>query len=183
MTAASVRRRSEAGEVAGGEKGWARRERRAGQCSAAPVLRRSVALTRTNADAARTARRVLRLCRVNQARLDVTVGCARKVRTTGQSGRSGRGPGNLKRPDEASASAPRQREEGLLNVDVALGRSLEEAEAELVGELLALLLGDDLCEVTAAQKVNRLERLQAPDWPVRRQPYAPSCRSSRTCCQ
>jgi hypothetical protein len=43
-----------------------------------------------------------------------------------------------------NANKPCKREESLLDVDVALGGSLEEAETKLIGELLTLLLGNDL---------------------------------------
>lgn len=42
------------------------------------------------------------------------------------------------------AHAPRQRKEGLFDVDVALRRRLEEAQAKFVCEFLPLLLRDDL---------------------------------------
>jgi hypothetical protein len=52
-----------------------------------------------------------------------------------------RGRGERKRK---TGSVPSQREESLLNLDVALCRRLEEAETKLVRELLTLLLRDDL---------------------------------------
>jgi hypothetical protein len=44
--------------------------------------------------------------------------------------------------DEARLDVRGERVEGLVDVDVALGRDLEEGDAELVGQRLALLRGD-----------------------------------------
>lgn len=45
--------------------------------------------------------------------------------------------------DDAGLDVGGQAVKGLVNVDAALGRDLEEGDAQLVGQLLALLGGDD----------------------------------------
>ena len=46
------------------------------------------------------------------------------------------------RVDDAFLDITREAEEGLLDVDIALGRDFHEGDAELVGQCLALFGGD-----------------------------------------
>ena len=57
--------------------------------------------------------------------------------------------------DEALLDVGGEAVEGLVDVDVALGGDLEEGDAELVGEGLALFLGDDALVLPVALVANQ----------------------------
>lgn len=77
--------------------------------------------------------------------------------------------------DTEEGHAPGKRKEGLLDIDVGLGRGLEVAKSQLVRELLALLRLDHLHDRQTGPTAGR--EGSAGDG------SAPSCRSNRTCCQ